>query len=171
LAAAASSPAEQTIPIDVVPAEDCHPVPVMKGLLLLVEAELGEPPAVQEQFDLEQDLRLPVAVLASRHGSLRAVHLASSFKYVRTSDSEIQPRAGVRSPNVAAVAGRRALGYRRMPRLIPTRIRLRTHRFFRPLMTSPRARRLLSAQKAIFLLFTVVLASPCCEVHRSAVVE
>jgi hypothetical protein len=83
-AAAASSPAEQPFPIGVAAAEDYCPVLITKGLLLLIVAEPGESPAVQEQLGLEQDLRLPAAKLAYRQGLLRTVHPTTSFKDLRT---------------------------------------------------------------------------------------
>ena len=44
---------------------------VAEDLLLLVEDQLGEAPTVQEQLDLEQDVRFPAVILAPRYAPLR----------------------------------------------------------------------------------------------------
>jgi hypothetical protein len=49
-----------------VAAEDRPPLSVAEDLPLLIEDEIGNTPAVKEQFDLEKDLSLLAAIFASR---------------------------------------------------------------------------------------------------------
>jgi hypothetical protein len=76
--------ADQPISVGMVAAENRPPLSVAEDLPLLIEDEIGNTPAVKEQFYFEKDLRLPAVVLAPRYGALLLTHRTTSSKTCET---------------------------------------------------------------------------------------